>query len=335
MFISNILHRIPWLFAVLLCMSFIIFTLSHVVPANPAAYMAGQGATQDQINAISHSLGLDKPLPVQYGIYLKGLLHLDLGTSIRTRQPVASELWSALPATLELIFFSFILYMVLGIALGVIAALNKGSLLDLIIRVVVTIATALPVFWVGLVLQMIFFANLGWLPIGSRIGVHDLPPPTVTGFYTVDSLLAGDISIFLSVVQHLILPVTATTLSLLAVGARLTRTAFIKELAQQYVVTARGKGVRRSKVIFKHVLRNTLNPLLTMSGVQLGYLLSWIVLVEVVFQWPGIGLYAYLSFQVFDYAPIMGLTLMATFFFILINLAIDLLYPLADPRVEY
>jgi len=333
--IAHIIRRLPWMVAIFVCVSLITFTLSHVVPANPAAYMAGVGASQSQVDAIQHALGLDKPLPVQYAIYMRGLLHLDLGTSIRTRQPVAAELFSYLPATLELILYSFLLYMISGIALGIIAAIFRGSWLDVSIRILVTIATSLPVFWVGLVLQLIFFVGLGWLPIGGRIGVRDPQPRTITGFYTVDALLAGDIPLFVTVIQHLILPVVAITFSLLAVGARLTRAAFIEEMDQQYVVTARGKGLARRKIVFKHILRNTLNPILTTSGVQLGYLFSWIVLVEVVFQWPGIGLYAYQSFQVFDYAPIMGLTLLITVFFVMINLIIDVLYPVLDARVEY
>jgi peptide/nickel transport system permease protein len=297
--------------------------------------MAGPGATQSQVASIQHALGLDKPLPEQFLIYMRGLLHLDLGTSIRTRQPVALELWTYLPATLELIFYSFLLYMILGLALGIIAALKCDSWLDVAIRSFVTVATSLPVFWVGLVLQLIFFVNLGWLPIGGRIGVRDRPPPTITGFYTVDALLTGNVPLFFTVAQHLILPVMSITFSLLAVGARLTRATFVEEMDQQYVVTARGKGLPKRRVVFKHILRNALNPILTMSGIQLGYLFSWIVLVEVVFQWPGIGYYAYQSFQVFDYAPIMGLTLMITVFFAVINLIIDLLYPVLDPRVEH
>jgi ABC-type dipeptide/oligopeptide/nickel transport system permease component len=331
----HVLRRLPWMVAVLVSVAIITFVLSHVVPANPAAYMAGLGATQSQVASIQHALGLDKPLPEQFLIYMRGLLHLDLGTSIRTRQPVALELWTYLPATLELIFYSFLLYMILGVALGIIAALKRDSWLDVGIRSFVTVATSLPVFWVGLVLQLIFFVNLGWLPIGGRIGVRDLPPPTITGFYTIDALLTGDVPLFFTVAQHLILPVISITFSLLAVGARLTRATFVEEMDQQYVVTARGKGLPKRRVVFKHILRNALNPILTMSGIQLGYLFSWIVLVEVVFQWPGIGYYAYQSFQVFDYAPIMGLTLMITVFFVVINLIIDLLYPVLDPRVEH
>jgi peptide/nickel transport system permease protein len=264
--------------AVLVSLAIITFVLSHVVPANPAAYMAGPGATQSQVASIQHALGLDKPLPEQFLIYMRGLLHLDLGTSIRTRQPVALELWTYLPATLELIFYSFLLYMILGVALGIIAALKRDSWLDVGIRSFVTVATSLPVFWVGLVLQLIFFVNLGWLPIGGRIGVRDRPPPTITGCYTIDALLTGNMPLFFTVAQHLILPVMSITFSLLAVGARLTRATFVEEMDQQYVVTARGKGLPKRRVVFKHILRNALNPILTMSGIQLGYLFSWIVL---------------------------------------------------------
>jgi ABC-type dipeptide/oligopeptide/nickel transport system permease component len=192
----------------------------------------------------------------------------------------------------------------------------------------------LPVFWIGAVLQLIFFYLLGWLPLGGRLGEVVMPPPHVTGFYTIDSLLAGQWGTFVDAIRHLVLPAAAIVLSLLAVGMRQTQAAVMQELGQHYVRTARGKGLSELRIALKHVLRNALNPILTVTGVQFGYMVSWVILVEVVFNWPGIGLYAYQSFQVFDYAPIIAMTLIATVVFLAVNLLTDIAYAIIDPRVR-
>jgi peptide/nickel transport system permease protein len=190
------------------------------------------------------------------------------------------------------------------------------------------------VFWLAIVLQFVFFYKLGWLPLEGRRSITAEAPPLVTGFYSIDSLLAGRLDLFVDVLRHLLLPVIAVVLSLLAVGTRLVRGIAAHELDEPYVRTARGKGLRSRTILFKHVLRNALSPILTVTGTQFGYMVSWVIIVEAVFNFPGIGLYAFQSLQVFDYAPLMALTLISTLVFIAINLATDLLYPVLDPRVK-
>jgi peptide/nickel transport system permease protein len=328
-----LLRRALWALLVIWAVSLITFTLSRVVPADPAAFVAGLGATRSQIESVRKEMGLDRPLPTQYVSYLRGLAELDLGDSIRTRRGVAADLRHFLPATLELIFIAFGIYVGLSLVLGVLAALHPSGVVDLVIRIGVISGSAIPVFWLAIVLQLLFYTRLGWLPIGGRIGVHESPPSFVTGFFTIDSLLDGDLRLFGSVLKHLILPVTTVVLSLLAVGTRLTRATFLEELNKPYVRVAASKGLSERRIILRHVLKNALNPVITVTSIQLAYLLAWTILIEAIFNWPGIGLYAYESFQALDYNPIMALALLVSVAFVVINLVTDLIYPLIDPRI--
>ena len=332
--LQYVLRRLAWTVLILLLITVITFVLSRVVPANPVVMAAGLGASSEQVAEVRRVMGLDDPLPVQYVRYMQGLARFDFGASIRTQRSVGEDLRVFLPATFELVLISFALYMLIAIPLGVIAAVRTGGVIDLLIRVSATLTSAVPVFWLAMILQLVFFARLGWLPSGSQIDARATPPPLVTGFYVIDTLLARDFNLFGQVLKHLVLPVSAIVLSLLAVGVRLTHATMLQELQQQYVRTARGKGLHQTRIIFGHVLRNALNPVISMLGIQLGYLLAWIILVETIFQWPGIGLYAYESFQGLDYSPIMALTLIFSAFFVFVNLITDVLYPILDPRIS-
>lgn len=332
--VAFVVRRALWALLVIWAVSLITFSLSHIVPADPAAFAAGLGATRSQIDSIREEMGLNRPLAVQYVDYVSGIARLDLGDSIRTRHSVLDDVRKFLPATLELIIVSFVIYLVLSCAFGLLAALNPRSAIDLLVRITVISGSAIPVFWLAIVLQLIFYSQLGWLPIGGRIGVHDSPPPSVTGFYTIDSLLDGDFGLFKTVVVHLILPVTTIVLSLLAVGTRLVRATVLEELQKPYVRVAASKGLSERRVLFVHVVRNTLNPIITVTSIQLAYLFAWTILVEAVFSWPGIGLYAYSSFQAVDYNPIMALAILLSVAFVLINLLTDILYPIIDPRIK-
>lgn len=329
-----LVRRLVWAALLLWLVTILTFVLSHVIPGDPATFMAGFAATKQSIQAMRVEMGLDKPLPLQYLQYMQGLAHFDFGTSIRTRASVSADLSSFLPASIELGGISFVLYVLLAIPLGTLAASRRGKLLDGIFRVVSMVGSGVPVFWLAILFQEFFFAHLGWLPPGGRIDITAQPPPTVTGFYTIDSLLHGDIRLFFSVLQHLVLPVTTIVLAMLAVGLRSTRASVAQELDSPYVETARAKGISEWRLFRVHVLRNALNPVISVLGLQAGYLLGWIVLVETVFSWPGIGLYAYQSIQSLDYAPIMALTLILSFAFIVVNLVTDLLYPVLDPRLR-
>lgn len=328
-------RRLIWSLVVLFVLATITFVLARIVPADPAAFLAGQNASPDAIASIRQEYGLDKPVQAQYVHYMAGLLQGNLGVSIRTRDSVGSDLSSYLPATLELLFASFFVYIVVSLVLGMASAYRARGLLGSGLKLLTMAGTALPVFWIGAMLQLIFFYRLGWLPVGGRLDEVAAPPPSVTGFYTIDSLLAGQWGGFVDAIRHLVLPSAAIVLSLLAVGMRQTQAAVTQELTQHYVRTARGKGMSELRIALKHVLPNALNPILTVTGVQFGYMVSWVILVEVVFTWPGIGLYAYQSFQVFDYAPIIAVTLISTVVFLAVNLLTDVGYAIIDPRVRH
>lgn len=329
-----VLKRLGWAVVVLLVVATLTFFLSHIVPADPAAFLAGQNASAETVARISAKYGLDQPLGVQFLDYMRGLLHGDLGFSIRTKQDVSRDLLQFLPATLELLIVSFVAYLVLSFALAIAAARRPGGLLDQTIRIATMLSSGIPVFWLGMALQFILFYQLRLLPLDGRFPLRATPPVTHTGFLLLDSLIDGNFLAFWLALRSLILPAMTIVLNLLAVGTRLTRAALIEESDKPYVRTARGKGLGPRAVLYKHMLRNALSPILTVTTMQFGYMISWVILVEVIFDWPGIGLYAYQSFEGFDYQPVIALALVSTAGFLIINLAMDLLYPLIDPRVR-
>jgi peptide/nickel transport system permease protein len=332
--IGFLFKRLLWGLLVLIAVAVITFFLSRVVPADPAAFLAGQNASEATVQRIRTEHGLDRPLPEQFASYMVGLARGDLGESIRTRRSVSTDLGQYLPATLELLIVSFVLYLAISFSLAVLAARNPGGAVDGSIRLITMIGTGIPVFWLGMTLQFFFFYKLHWLPLGSRFPIRETAPPVITGFLLVDSMLAGSLSAFLASLKHLTLPAATIVVNLLAVGTRLSRAALIQEQGRLYVRTARGKGLSPRRIMFKHILRNALSPILTATTMQFGYMISWVILVEVIFDWPGIGLYAYQSFQVFDYSPVIALAIVSTAGFVIINLVMDLLYPVIDPRVQ-
>ena len=332
--VGFLLRRLVWGLLVLLSVAVITFILSRVVPADPAAFLAGQNASEATVQRIRVEHGLDRPLPAQFVSYMAGLARGDLGESIRTRRSVSADLAQYLPATLELLFVSFVFYLAISFFLAALAARRPGGAVDGVIRLLTMVGTGIPVFWLGMTLQFVFFYKLHWLPLDARFPIRESAPPVVTGFLLVDSLLAGSLTAFFGSLQHLALPAATIVINLLAVGTRLTRAALIREQDRLYVRTARGKGLSPRRILFKHMLRNALSPILTATTMQFGYMISWVILVEVIFDWPGIGLYAYQSFQVFDYSPVIALALVSTAGFVIINLAMDLIYPIIDPRVQ-
>ena len=326
--------RLVWGILVLLLVAVITFFLSRVVPADPAAFLAGQNASEETVARIRAEQGLDRPLSEQFAAYVGGLVQGDFGQSIRSRRPVATDLAQFLPATLELLVVSFAVYLALSFSLAVLAVRKPGGAVDSAIRVMTMLGTGIPVFWLGMTLQFVFFYKLHWLPLGARFPIREIAPPVVTGFLLVDTLLAGNGTAFLGALRHLALPALTIVVNLLAVGTRLSRAALMEEQKRLYVRTARGKGLGPGPILFKHMLRNAMSPILTATTMQFGYMISWVILVEVIFDWPGIGLYAYQSFQVFDYAPVIALAIVSTAGFVLINLVMDILYPIIDPRVQ-
>jgi ABC-type dipeptide/oligopeptide/nickel transport system permease component len=328
-----LLRRLAWLLVVAFSIVTLTFVISRVIPADPARLAAGLHADPAQVAEVRRLMGLDQPLAQQYLAYLRGLLRGDLGRSVQSRQPVLDDIRMFLPATLELVVTAFSVYAVVGVSLGVVWAAWPDSWAARAIHLLTVSGVAVPVFWVGLVLQLLLGTRLGWLPVAGRLSPEVAPPPTVTGLYTVDALLAGQWGVWTDAVRHLVLPVAAAVFGVLSVATRLTRESVGAELLREYVRTARSKGVPEGSVLLRHVLPNAFNPVLTMLGLQFGWLLANSILVEVVFSWPGIGLYAFTSFQTFDYNPIMAITLIGTGTFFLVNTVVDLLYPLLDPRI--
>ena len=326
-------NRLAWGVLVLLLVAILTFFLSRVVPADPAAFLAGQNASSETVARIRTEYGLDRPLTEQFATYIGGLAHGDFGQSIRTHRSVGQDLAQFLPATLELLIVSFVVYLVVSFYLAVAAARHPGGWLDSAIRLATMLGTGIPVFWLGMALQFVFFYKLHWLPLSGRFPIREVAPAPVTGFLLLDTLIAGDPTAWWRALQAMMLPALTIVLNLLAVGTRLSRAALLRELDRLYVRTARGKGLGPRRILYKHVLRNALSPVLTATTMQFGYMISWVILVEVIFDWPGIGLYAYQSFQVFDYAPVIALAIVSTAGFVIINLVMDLLYPLIDPRV--
>ncbi|MHB8589859.1 MAG: ABC transporter permease [Candidatus Dormibacteraceae bacterium] len=308
------------------------FVLSHVVPSCPACAVAGLRAGPAQVAAAAHSLGLDRPVWDQYVTYISGLAHGDLGVSYASRQPIGPAILTYLPATLELVVYSFAIYALLGVGLGMVWAWRGNRPESWVIRLVSMVGTALPVFWFAMVLQLWLGLRMGWFPITGRLDMD--PPPTVTGFYTIDALLSGNIPAFTNAAWHLVLPVTALVIWLFAVATRLTQKSVLEEMRMPYVRTAVAKGAGIRRIMLRHVFRNAVNPVITMLGLQFGWLLGGTVLVEVVFSWPGIGTYMYNALQTFDFPAIMAVTVVITLGFVVVNLLVDLIYPFVDPRIR-
>jgi ABC-type dipeptide/oligopeptide/nickel transport system permease component len=327
-------QRIIWAVFLMWLVTLFTFFLLHLIPGNPAIVMAGIGAKKAQIHALEVQLGLNKPLSAQYWEYLLGLVRLHLGLSAVTRDQVSTDLGRYLPVSLELIVISFAIYAVLAVGLGAWSARREGRVAEALVRVSAIVGSGMPVFWVGAMLQEIFFARLGWLPQGGQLGITASPPPHVTGVFLIDSAIAGDWATFGQTAEHLVLPVATIVVAMLAVGLRSTRASVFQELRRPYVRTAEAKGVRGARLMMVHIMKNALNPVISTLSLQFGYLLGWVALVETVFSWPGIGLYLYNSIQNLDYAPILAITVLVSGVFIVVNLITDLVYPLLDPRLR-
>ena len=333
--LSYLFRRLVGFVAVMIGISIITFGLSHLVPADPAVVAMGDHATDEQINAFREKYGLNKPIPEQYWIYITNLLKGDFGISLRTRRPVAADLRAFFPATFELSLTALVLSIFIGIPAGVISATARNRLPDHIVRIVSLIGGSVPIFWLGLILIGFFYGRLGWLPGGARIDKFIPAPPTVTGLFTVDSLLAGDYTAFWSSVQHLLLPALALGYFSTAIIARMMRSSMLEVLNQVYVLAARAKGLRQGMVVWRHAARNALIPTVTTIGVTFGSLLSGAVLTETIFSWPGLGRYATSSAINLDFPAVMGVTLLAALVYTLANLIVDLGYQWLDPRIRH
>ncbi len=328
---KRMLMAIPSLIGVVI----VTFLLTRALPGDPAAYFAGPAATKEAVEQIRVKLGLDQPLIVQFGRYVTDLAKGDLGSSLTTGQPVAKEIRARLPASAELTLLGLIVSMAVAIPLGILAATKPGSMIDHACRVITTAGVSLPVFFTGLILVYLFYYQLGWAPAPlGRLDIFTSPPKSITGLYLIDSLLAGNLEVFWASLKQLILPALTLAIFSLAPIARMTRAAMLAVLASDFVRTARASGLSEFTVIVTYAFRNAMLPVITTLGMVFSFLLGANVLVEKVFAWPGIGSFAVEALIASDFAPVQGFVLTMAIMYVALNLLIDVLYGLIDPRVR-
>lgn len=329
------LRRLLLIVPVLVGVSLLTFALSRVVPGDPARLAAGAQATPEMYEQIRREFGLDDPLPVQYWTYVSGLVRGDWGDSILSRRPVAADLRLYWPATLELVLVAMTIAVAVGVPLGVLSAIRADRPTDQVSRLVSLLGVSMPAFWLALLLQIFFGLRLGWLPVSGRLDPMLGAPSGGTGLVLVDAALAGNGAMVRDALADVVLPALTLSFPALATIARFTRASLLEVLGNDYVRTARAKGLVERRVIFGHGLRNAFIPTLTMIGLSFGWAMGGSVLVETVYDWPGIGLYATRSALTLDFMPIMGIALLYGVVFSLINIAVDVAYGVLDPRVSH
>lgn len=331
--LAYIIRRILILIPTLLGVSVIVFLMLHLTPGDPAELLLGERATPQALDELREHLGLKEPLYVQYGMFLKRLMQGDLGETIWTRQKVWTEVTQRFPATIELSVAALAISCFFGIVFGIVSATRQYSIFDYLSMLGALAGVSMPIFWLGLVFMLIFSLNLGWLPLSGRLSIGvDLE--VITNFYILDAILTRNWTALKDAVWHIILP--AVTLSTIptAIVARMTRSAMLDVLRQDYIKTAKAKGLSKVMIIFKHALRNALIPVVTTIGLQFGVLLGGAILTETIFAWPGVGKWMYDAVMQRDYMVIQGGTLFIAALFVLINLAVDVLYAVINPRIS-
>ena len=314
----------------------VLFVVTHIVPVNPLAVILTERSMDDPeaVRAATEKWGLDKPLPVQYLVYLGNLVQGDLGVSFKTKNPVAHDLQTFLPATVELAIGSFVFAIFLGLPLGILAAVRTDTFIDHSSRVISLLGASMPPFWSGLIVLFVFYYKLGVAPGPGRIDARLGPPDTITGLFLVDSLLTRNMAAFWSSLSHLILPSIILGWFTLALVARITRSSMLEVLSQDYIRTARSKGLAENRVLIRHALRNALIPLVTLLGLAFAGLMSGAIMTETIFAWPGIGRYAVEASANLDYPALTGTTLLIAIMYMLMNIFVDILYPIIDPRIR-
>jgi peptide/nickel transport system permease protein len=331
-----ILRRLALTVPLLFGVTLIAFIISQAVPADPVTANLGQKAMSDPkiVAAFRAEWGLDKPIAAQYIIYIKNLLRGNLGKSIKSRRPVIEDLKAFLPATIELATVSIVFGVVVGMSFGILSALWRNSWLDHLVRVVSLLGVSVPVFWLALLSLFVLYARLGWFPGPGRIDVGLEAPSRITGLYTVDALLTGEWATLRNVLSHLMLPALVLGSYTTGLITRVTRSAMLEVSSEDYIRTARAKGLSMRLITIRHALRNAAIPVVTVIGFSYGNLLAGAVLTESIFAWPGIGQYAYRASTSLDFPAIMGVSLVIAFVFILTNLVVDALYFVLDPRLR-
>jgi len=329
-----LLKRLVLFVPVLIGITMLTFFITHLIPGDPVTVALGPRATQEQRIAFYEKMGMDKPLIVQYGIYLNKVLHGDLGVSIRTKRAVLDDLYTYFPATLELTIAAMVVCLLFGIYLGIISAVRRNQPIDHIVRTFSLLGVSIPIFWLGLMLLILFYGIFSILPGGGRISPFITPPTRITGLYLLDSILAGNWLTFKDSLCHLILPMFTLGFCNIALISRMTRGSMLEVIHQDYIRTAKTKGFSEKGVIRYHALRNALIPVVTSAGMLFAQLMSGDILAEITFGWPGIGLWAQQSIMYLDYNAIMGFVLVVAVIYAVANLIIDFLYVIIDPRIK-
>jgi len=334
--IQHLIRRLLLMIPMAIGITLLLFVVTHIVPVNPLAVILTEKSMEDPnaVKAATEKWGLDKPLPEQYVIYLGNLLQGDMGTSFKTKNPVASDLKTFLPATIELAIGSFIFAILLGLPLGIISAIRSGSYLDHFTRIFSLLGASMPPFWSGLLALFVFYYKLGWAPSPGRINSRIGAPGSITGLFVLDSLLTGNMTAFWNSLSHLVLPSIILGWFTLALIARITRSSMLEVMQQDYIRTARAKGQKERLVILSHALRNALIPLVTLVGLAFAGLMSGAIMTETIFSWPGIGRYAVEAAANLDYPAITGATLLIAIVYMLVNIFVDMLYSIIDPRIR-
>jgi peptide/nickel transport system permease protein len=321
--------------AMVLLATLIIFLIANTVPGDPVLTQLGDVAANNPaiVAAYRHKWGLDLPMWERYWIFLRDLAHGDLGISISSQRPVLDDIAQYAPATIELSTVAFILSLVLGLPLGIVAAMKRDSWIDHVARAVSLVGVSAPTFWLAFIMLAVFYGWLGWAPGPGQIGAGQFPPPTVTGFMLIDAPLAGQWDTFWDAIAHLILPSIVLASATMGLITRTTRAAMLEALSQDYIRVARAKGLRRHVIMLGHALPNALLPVVTLGGLAYAQLLTGTVLTETIFSWPGLGRYTFESAVILDFPAIMGVTLVVAVVYVIVNLVVDVSYALLDPRV--
>lgn len=329
-------RRVLFATPLILGITVVAFIIANAVPADPINANLPQSALNNErlVAAFREKWGLDRPLHEQYLTYLGNLLRGDMGVSIRTNRPVLDDIRQVLPATVELATSAIVVGVLLGVAFGVVSAVWRNSLVDVVVRAVAMIGVSFPSFLLALIALTVFHAQLGWSPGPGRLGFLSERPPHATGLYTIDALLAGDLATFREALAHLLLPSLVLGSVVVGIIARVTRSSMLEVLGREYVRTARAKGQREFLVVLRHGLRNALIPVVTLLGILYGNLLAGAVLTEAIFAWPGIGRYAYRASTSQDFPAIMGVSMLIALVYVAANFLVDLAYFVIDPRIR-
>jgi len=311
------------------------FTLTRIIPGDPIELSIGPHATEEQIQRLRKKWALDRPVVVQYLIYVKNLCRGDMGTSIMSMRPVIEDVKEYFPATVELAVFAMLISILMGIPIGVIAAVEANKWPDTIVRLYALIGVAMPVFWLGLLLLLLFYFKLGWLPEVGRLSSKLSPPKSITNFYLIDSLLTGNWEVLFDSLRHIVLPAFTLANAVIAIISRMTRATMLEVLRENFIMAVRARGLSGKLVIWKHALRNALLPVITVIGVMFGACIAGGVLIESIFSWPGMGRYAVQAITFLDGEPIAAFTIITSIVYVSFNLLVDIAYTILDPRIRY